>query len=198
MTTFIVDIDGLDTVLVEVIDETFEIEIVEENFDVEVQIYEDTVNADIVDETIPVDIVEDVIEVLIDDCCLATAGGGDSEHHIKTFDHDDVSIVAGDLVYLDTVIHNKVNKAINNNSPNPVIGIVYQVLSETSLRVLMLGAITITETLPPGSKVYVSVTGLMTETLQSENFIQVLGTITGEFELLINPEKIRVKRLEYV
>lgn len=198
MTTFIVDIDGHDTVLVEVIEETFDVEIIEENFDVEVEIFEDSISADIVEETIPVDIIEDVIEVLIDDCCLATSGGGDSEHHIKTYNHDDITIVAGDLVYLDTVIHNKVNKAIDNNSPNPVIGIVFQVISDTSLRVLMLGTITITETLPPGSKVYVSPIGSMTETLPINNFIQVLGTITGEFEILINPEKIRVKRLEYI
>ena len=196
MTTLIVDIDGHDSVTVEIIDEVFEFTIVEDHIDVEFTIYEDTVQADIVEETIPVDIIEDVIEVILDDCCLV-GGGGDSEHHIRTFTHDDITIVAGDLVYLDTVIHGKVNKAVNNNSPNPVIGIVYLVLSTTELRVLMIGPVAITESLPPGSKVYVSPIGAMTATLQTENYVQVLGEVTGEFEIFIQPEKIRVKRLEY-
>ena len=196
MTTFQVELNDLH-VDVTITEDVLEFSIVEDVIEVDIHVYEDIIETSIVEEDISVDLTEDIINVNIDDCCLAIGGGGDGEHHIKDFDHDDVTIEVGDLVYQDTIVYNKVNKALSNATPNPVIGIVYQVLSETMLRVLLWGNVQSEDLLvPPGTKIYVSPTGKMTTQLQHENYTHVLGMATNENELLIRPEQIRVKRLE--
>ena len=191
-----VDIQDV-TVEVEIVEDELLFGIVEDHIDVELNVYEDQIDVEIVEQEITVALQEETIEVFIDDCCLAVGGGSGVDPHILPFSYDDDTIEVGDLVYIDSVLPTKVNKAIDNKSPNPIIGIVHT-KSPSILQVLMWGSVQAGDNISPGRKLYVSPIGTITDVLPEDDYVQVIGTILDTSEILIRPEQIRVKRLEFI
>jgi len=184
-----------DIVEVEITDDVLPVEIVDDVLDVEITIIDDSLNVDIVDDIIDVTLEDVVIEVLIDECCIITGGSGDDLHE-RQFSHADVDLEAGDLVYQDILIPNQVNKAEDNLTTTPVMGIVKQVLSATTAIVFLWGEIGAANSLSPGLKVYVSPFGVLTTVQPSSGYVQTVGAIIDGDYLLFKPEQIRVKLME--
>lgn len=193
MTTFTVDINDI-IVEVTIDEDHIDVSIVEDILDVDIQIYEDVFEVDIVEENLSVDIVDDVIEIIIDDCCIITGGGGES--HIEEFAHNNPDIVVGDLVYMDSLVYNKVNVATDNRSPRPIIGMVSSISSSSIVKVILWGKVKINDALPPSSKLYISPIGKLSINIPINEFVQYIGSIINDDEILLAPEPLRVKRLE--
>jgi hypothetical protein len=183
-----------DIVEVEISDDSIPVEITDDIIEVEITVVDESLNVDITDDIIDVNIEDVIIEVVIDDCCIVTGGG--SDQHERQFDHANVDLEAGDLVYQDILIPNQVNKAEDNLSTTPVMGIVKQVLSPTLAVVFLWGEIGAVNSLTPGVKVYVSPFGHLTTIQPSSGYVQTVGSIIDGDYLLFKPEQIRVKLME--
>lgn len=181
-------------VQVDILEENIHFEIVEDHIDVD--IIQDHVNVDVTEDIINIDLVEDTVNVTLDGSCICVPTGGDGADTSEEYQHDG-TLVIGDLVYKSTAIPNYVIRATDNDSPNPVIGIVTKVRSITAATVTHLGFFDVSMELIEGKKIYVSETGRVTSDLLQENYVQVLGVAISNHRIYLNPELRRCRRLIY-
>jgi len=105
----------------------------------------------------------------------------------------DGSLVLDDLVY-QSGFNREVVKAINNNSNNPIIGVVTDVISSTDVTVTYLGVFDIPDNVLEGQKVFISSSGTVTSDLPSVDYVQVLGHAVTTNRIYFNPAVRRTKR----
>jgi len=120
-------------------------------------------------------------------------GGGGSKSFTLVYTSQG-NLATGDLVFISTATNYHVLKNIDNNSDNPVIGIVKTLLSNDAVEVAHLGSFPVNDTLSRGKTVYVSASGGFTTTVPLTNFVQVLGVATSTGSIYLNPEIRRTKR----
>jgi len=189
MSTFNIQIAD-ELIEVDINDDVFEVSLSEDHIDVD--IIEESVNVDLTEEVVNVELKEEVINVTLDGSAiiLPSEGGFDAS---SRYSHDGTLLV-GDLVYMSPTIELLVIKALDNNSINPIIGIVTEVISSTIVRVSHMGFYNTTEAIVQGHKVYVSDTGTMTTVLPTTYYIQILGAAISTGKIFFNPELRRIKR----
>jgi len=115
------------------------------------------------------------------------------EYFSEEYSHDG-TLSLYDFVY-QTGLNKKVVKVTDNNSINPVIGVVTDIISSNAVQVTFAGTFDINDTLVEGRKVFVSVSGTLTTDVPDKNYIQVLGHAITNNRLHFKPELTRVKRL---
>jgi len=106
----------------------------------------------------------------------------------------DTVISLYDLVY-QVGYDKKVKSVVDNNSLNPIIGVVTKIISNSEVQVTFAGTFDINETLQEGRKVFISVSGTLTTEVPDTNYIQVLGHAITSNRFNFQPELRRVKRL---
>ena len=101
-------------------------------------------------------------------------------------------VLVQDLVYLSTTT-GVLTKALNNNSPQPVIGVVLSKETSTFCEVALSGLITYALNIASGI-IYVSSTGTftLTPTATGGGMSQVCGVSFGNGEIFFNPEYRRI------
>ena len=191
--TFVVEIQDV-VVNVDITEDDLTFELVEDHIDID--IIEESINIDIIEDTFSIDLVEDVITVTLDDSCVCTGSGGGDAGASENY-YCNGTLVVGDLVYSSSTIDRYAIKAIDNNSINPVMGIVTSIVSINTVEVTHLGFFNVSVTLERGKKVFVSETGLVTTTILLTNYLQVLGVAISESTMYLNPELRRCRRLSY-
>ncbi len=154
----------------------------------------ENINVNLVEEEISIDLVEESIEVSLDGSCICLPGGGGAETSCR-YEHDG-TLSIGDLVYKPSNTDNVVLKAENNNTVNPVIGIVTRINSGTEVTVTHLGFFDVSVPLTQGKNIFVSETGGITTELVTTFYLQVLGVAISPSRIFFNPHLQRSKRLE--
>lgn len=192
--TFEVDIKDI-IVNVEIVEDSLSFDIVEDHIDVD--IVEDSINVDLIEDSFTIELVEDHIDVTLDDGCVCVGGGSGGDVELSDTYYQYGTLGIGDLVYPESGVDRTVIKALDNNTPNAVIGIVTSVVSVSVVEVTHLGFFDISVIIEQGKKVYLSESGEFTSVLTQTGYIQVLGTSTASNRLYLNPEKIRCKRFTY-
>lgn len=103
------------------------------------------------------------------------------------------SVEVGDLVYLDPNNPNTVITAIDNNTPEPIIGLVVSKSTSTNARILINGIIRLSINISSG-RLFVGTTGGLTLTPPSSNYLQEIGKSFGDDIIDFEPVHRRVKR----
>jgi len=190
---------------IEVVEDTIQFDIIEDHLDVklsedhiDVDIVLESFNIDVVEDVFSIDVIEDHIDVNLDGVCVCPPSSGSGENPAVDIYSCDGTLDVGDLVYHSLVLNKYVIKAVDNNSPNPVIGIVTKIESGTTVEVSHLGFFDVDEILEIGKKIFVSESGSFTSNVMIKNYLQVLGIAIGEKRVYLNPELIRCKRLSLI
>jgi len=102
--------------------------------------------------------------------------------------------VVGDLVYQSQTVDGLALVAVDNNSENPVIGVISSKPSSTKAKVTLIGIIEDYSGLTKGQKVMVGLTGEPTTTPPTVNYLQTIGFALSETKIYFRPEFQRVKR----
>jgi len=189
--SFIVEIQDV-LIEVTITEDEFQFQLLEDHIDVEIS--EDHFEVSMVEDVINIDLVEDVIEVTLDDSCICLPIGGPGG--TTAIYNCDGTLVSGDFVFISPILDNYVVKASDNNTVNPVMGIVTELLSATTVAVVHSGFFIINSALNNGAKVYVGPNGRPTDTLPDTGYIQILGVTARTGRLYFNPDPQRCKRLE--
>lgn len=102
-----------------------------------------------------------------------------------------VSVGIGDWVYQSPSANNFAIKAVDQNPPDPVIGVVTSKPVASQAVVLLLG---ITDALSIGrGKLFLGATGQASLTQPSPGYQQKLGVSFGDGFVFINPETTRIR-----
>jgi len=182
-------------IIVEVIlsEDIISYDLVEDHIDVE--LLEDILQVQLLEDSIYIDLIEDHIDVDLDDSCICLPGGGEGELSTEVYNSDG-SLLVGDRVYISSTLDKFVLRAGDNNTVNPIIGIVVSKSSLTTVLVAHTGFFTINNSnLRPGSKVFVDPMGNLVSDVPIINFIQVLGVAVDINRFYLKPEYIRCRRL---
>lgn len=102
----------------------------------------------------------------------------------------EASAAVGDLVRIDTVVPNKVVVATGNLVKEPVIGVIKNKTSLTKCNVYLRGIIS--RVLPQG-RLYLSTTGVFTNTPPTSDYLQTLGYSFGNGKINLEPNQIVTK-----
>lgn len=101
----------------------------------------------------------------------------------------DPSVGVSDLVYLSG--NDQVSRAVDNLTPAPVFGIVMEKESTTVCKVLLRG---IVSTALARGKVFLGITGSMSNAVPGAGYVQDLGISFGNGTMLFNPIMTRARR----
>jgi hypothetical protein len=179
---------------VNIAEDELRFDIVEDH--IEVHLTEDLLYVELISDSINVDLVEDVIEVSLDDSCVCLPGGSADNSDIAVYDSDG-TLSVGDFVYFSNIFDRYVLKALDNDTPSPVEGVVEKLISQSVVIVRHCGAVTLDDiTLLTGKKVFVGPNGDPTSELPLTDYIQVLGVASSHNQLYLKPNLIRCRRLE--
>jgi len=107
----------------------------------------------------------------------------------------DAGLSIGDFVFESLSIDNYVEKAVDNTSIAPVIGIVISKPTSTSATIVVLGLVGGFSGLTKGKNVFLSTLGEATNVLVTSGYHQVLGYAESATEVFIRPQLMRVKRI---
>jgi hypothetical protein len=121
-------------------------------------------------------------------------GGGSGRKSFTLVYNSDGNLSVGNMVYQSYNTGHYVLKVTDNNSINPVIGIVLTLLSGNTVEVAHIGEFSIQDVLTRGRPVYVSTFGGFTTTPPQTNFVQIVGVATSATSLFFNPELRRIRR----
>jgi hypothetical protein len=193
----IISIDVVeDTIQFDIIEDHLEIKMIEDHIDVDIVL--ESFNIDIIEDVFSIDLVDDHIDVTIEGGCICPPSQGNGENPAVEIYSCDGTLDIGDLVYPSSALNKYVIKALDNNSPNPVIGIVTKIESINTVEVSHLGFFDVEEILEIGKKIFISANGSFTSNVMIENYLQVLGIAIGEKRVYLNPELRRCKRLSLI
>ena len=113
---------------------------------------------------------------------------------VLTFDCE-ASADVGDLVYIDPDNENKVLVNANNTVIQQTIGVITTKPDSTTAKVLILGIASGYSSLTISGKIFLGTDGLITQTLPTSGYRQVLGVAASETEILFIPSNERVLRI---
>jgi len=102
------------------------------------------------------------------------------------------SVAAGDLVYL-SASEGRLLRAVDNNSPEPVMGFVIRKLSSVTCEIILMGVIKYPDQLDLGV-VYVGKDGRLTTIPigQGDGYNQIIGISFGSGNVSFRPELMRI------
>lgn len=104
----------------------------------------------------------------------------------------DISVVVGDLVYMDDITDNLAVRAPDNRTSVPVAGQVVGKPTAITATILISGFNSYLHFLNPGDMIFVSATGSPTTVRPATGYIQVLGLVIDSGKLYLNPNPQRI------
>lgn len=101
----------------------------------------------------------------------------------------------GDIVHPSLITPELHEVSVDNTSVSPSVGIIMSKSSSTSAKILYQGLIDGFSGLTPGKKVFLSLTGTLTSTPPTTDYMQCMGYALSSTEVYLKPEYQRVKRI---